>query len=150
MRKMGRYITPFLLASAILLCSRRSHAFNPHSFEEILAKSADEYGDEMVKRNMETRNSGTLYFLIVYFKYYLISVYLKVLKFMKYNDWLSSVAGSLSGCALATLDKCYGFSGGVRPGNLIEVWSFSSFNNLKIYQFYILLKKAWHLPLVKT
>ena len=70
MLKMGRYITPFLLATAVLLCSRRSHAFNPQPFEEILAKSGDEYEDEMVERNMKIRNSGALYFLIVHFDDY--------------------------------------------------------------------------------
>ena len=64
--KMGRYISPVLLAFSVLLCSRRNHAFIPRRFEEIPAKSANIYGDEMDERNLETRNSGTLYFLIVH------------------------------------------------------------------------------------
>ena len=67
---MGRYITAFLLASSVLLYSRQSHAFNPQPFEGILAKPADEYGDEMFERNMKPKNSGTLYIVIVHFEDY--------------------------------------------------------------------------------
>ena len=65
MLKMGGYINPVLLASSVLLCSGRSHAFISRPFEEIPPNSADVYGDEMVERNLETMNSGTLYFRIV-------------------------------------------------------------------------------------
>ena len=68
---MGWCIIPFLLGSSVLLCSGRSHALTHQPFEEIPAKSADIFGDEIVERNLEIRNSGTLNFFIVNFEDYL-------------------------------------------------------------------------------
>ena len=63
---MTRHMIIFLLASYIVLCARRSHAMVPRPIEERLAMLSDKYGDEMAERNVETRDSGSLYFLIEY------------------------------------------------------------------------------------
>ena len=62
---MTRNIIIFLLSSAIVFCARRSHAMVPRPIEELLALSSDKYGGEIVERNVETRDSGSLYFFIV-------------------------------------------------------------------------------------
>ena len=65
MLKMTRNIIIFLLASAIVLYARRSHAMVPRPLEELLAMLSDKYGSDIVERNVETNDSGSLYFLIV-------------------------------------------------------------------------------------
>ena len=62
---MSRHMIIFLSVSYILLCARRSHAMVPRPIDELLAMNFDKYGGEIVERNVETRDSGSLYFLIV-------------------------------------------------------------------------------------
>ena len=45
----------FLFATSILLCARRGHAMVSQPYEELFAKLAFKYGDEMAERNVETR-----------------------------------------------------------------------------------------------
>ena len=62
MLTMEQKIFFFLVASVILLCARRGHAMVPQPYEELLAKLADKYGEELVERNMERRafNKGKM------------------------------------------------------------------------------------------
>lgn len=62
MLTMEQKIFFFLVASAILLCARRGHAMVPEPYEELLAKLADKYEEELVERNMERRafNKGKM------------------------------------------------------------------------------------------
>ena len=72
---------------------------------------ADKYG------NMETTDFGNLQLFIVIWKY-LSKILANVLT---KNYWSSFVLGSMKGCALGTLEKCYGFSFGETPENMTEV-----------------------------
>ena len=58
---MERKIVFFLLATSVLLCAKRGHAMVPKPHEELLAKFANRYGDEMILGNVEARNSGNFH-----------------------------------------------------------------------------------------
>ena len=61
MLAMERKIVFFLLATSVLLCAKRGHALVPKPHEELFAKLADKYEDEMVLENVEARNSGNFH-----------------------------------------------------------------------------------------
>ena len=58
MLKMERKIGFFVLATSILLCARRGNAFVPRPYEELNSNLADEYGESMAERNVNTRGSS--------------------------------------------------------------------------------------------
>ena len=63
MLTMERLMAFLILAISILLFAKGGNAMAPRSFKQILANLADKYGNEMIERNVEIRNSGNFQFL---------------------------------------------------------------------------------------
>ena len=60
MLAMERKIALTFLVTSIMFCARRGHAMVPESYEDLLAMLANKYRDDMVERNVETRDLGDL------------------------------------------------------------------------------------------
>ena len=54
----------FVLATTIRSFARCGNAFVPLPYEHLQSNLADKYGDEMAKRNVNTRNSSGIFYLL--------------------------------------------------------------------------------------
>ena len=62
---MERKVVFFVFATSILAFARRGNcAFVPRPYEELLSNLADKYGDEMAKRNVYTKDSSGMFYIL--------------------------------------------------------------------------------------